>query len=545
MSGERVCHNKINMITYSFEVLTYGDIKMDDNKSVNTEEIEETAENIKEDVVDAEAAENETIDAGAAEAETTDSEEKTSDSETTVVNENAADSEGATVEEKVGDSEGAAVEGKAADSEATTVEEKVGDSESIIKESESDIKTSENVESSDTEAADAAEPEEEKSSIALSILYSLGNFLLFNIIFVLSLVPVVTIGAALTAYYDIAFTKRIDRSRKDFSVGNYINKFKSYFKLSTSYFLCYLVVIGFLVAIAMLFSPVGPMPNTVLSAVFFVLSGLVFSILMYTFPIIAINSVSAENEVIAARRGRENEEIGAEEALSNYKLRFSNVEDKEADEDAEYFSNQNSVGNILLDSVYFAAKHFIRLVFILLMYLLPAGILYVFSFKMAAAVCFLLVIGIRMIMAINASLYYYSFFDYEEELIDEAEDETVDDASEGAADNSAEEATESTSGDVKGATIDTEAETSEGVTEAGIDDTAEKTEESIVEVAVDDVDYMEETGFDTAVEEVAESTGTAEKAEEAGSSDIAESDVKDEKAETEEDPDDDYEIELF
>ena len=477
---------------------------MDDNKSVNTEEIEETAENIKEDAVDAEAAENETIDAGAAEAETTDGEEKTSD----------------------------------------------------------------------TEAADAAEPEEEKSSIALSILYSLGNFLLFNIIFVLSLVPVVTIGAALTAYYDIAFTKRIDRSRKDFSVGNYINKFKSYFKLSTSYFLCYLVVIGFLVAIAMLFSPVGPMPNTVLSAVFFVLSGLVFSILMYTFPIIAINSVSAENEVIAARRGRENEEIGAEEALSNYKLRFSNVEDKEADEDAEYFSNQNSVGNILLDSVYFAAKHFIRLVFILLMYLLPAGILYVFSFKMAAAVCFLLVIGIRMIMAINASLYYYSFFDYEEELIDdaedkkekqaddaaddaeaetetaenaadEAEDETVDDASEGAADNSAEEATESTSGDVKGATIDTEAETSEGVTEAGADDTAEKTEESIVEVAVDDVDYMEETGFDTAVEEVAESTGTAEKAEEAGSSDIAESDVKDEKAETEEDPDDDYEIELF
>lgn len=483
MSGERVCHNKINMITYSFEVLTYGDIKMDDNKSVNTEEIEETAENIKEDAVDAEAAENETIDAGAAEAETTDGEEKTSD----------------------------------------------------------------------TEAADAAEPEEEKSSIALSILYSLGNFLLFNIIFVLSLVPVVTIGAALTAYYDIAFTKRIDRSRKDFSVGNYINKFKSYFKLSTSYFLCYLVVIGFLVAIAMLFSPVGPMPNTVLSAVFFVLSGLVFSILMYTFPIIAINSVSAENEVIAARRGRENEEIGAEEALSNYKLRFSNVEDKEADEDAEYFSNRNSVGNILLDSVYFAAKHFIRLVFILLMYLLPAGILYVFSFKMAAAVCFLLVIGIRMIMAINASLYYYSFFDYEEELIDDAEDkkekqaedETVDDASEGAADNSAEEATESTSGDVKGATIDTEAETSEGVTEAGADDTAEKTEESIVEVAVDDVDYMEETGFDTAVEEVAESTGTAEKAEEAGSSDIAESDVKDEKAETEEDPDDDYEIELF
>lgn len=503
MSGERVCHNKINMITYSFEVLTYGDIKMDDNKSVNTEEIEETAENIKEDAVDAEAAENETIDAGAAEAETTDGEEKTSDSETTVVNENAADSE--------------------------------------------------NVESSDTEAADAAEPEEEKSSIALSILYSLGNFLLFNIIFVLSLVPVVTIGAALTAYYDIAFTKRIDRSRKDFSVGNYINKFKSYFKLSTSYFLCYLVVIGFLVAIAMLFSPVGPLPNTVLSAVFFVLSGLVFSILMYTFPIIAINSVSAENEVIAARRGRENEEIGAEEALSNYKLRFSNVEDKEADEDAEYFSNQNSVGNILLDSVYFAAKHFIRLVFILLMYLLPAGILYVFSFKMAAAVCFILVIGIRMIMAINASLYYYSFFDYEEELIDDAEDkkekqaedETVDDASEGAADNSAEEATESTSGDVKGATIDTEAETSEGVTEAGADDTAEKTEESIVEVAVDDVDYMEETGFDTAVEEVAESTGTAEKAEEAGSSDIAESDVKDEKAETEEDPDDDYEIELF
>jgi FtsZ-binding cell division protein ZapB len=286
---------------------------------------------------------------------------------------------------------------------------------------------------------------EEKNSIFLSILYSIGNFFLLNIVFVLLLVPVVTIGAALTAYYDLSFTKKVDRSRKDFSVKNFLNKFKEHFKLTTSYFLCYLVVIGFFVAFALLFSSIGPIPNKILSILFIVLSGLIFSVLLYTFPVIAINTVTLKQEEIDALKAKTNsaeEEIDEEahknNVLSNYMKRFSKVKTTEekvsedyitslqeslAKDNEEEYKNRNSIKNILLDSTYFAAKHFVRLIFTLFFYLFPAILLY-YGYRHPVIICILLVLLIiRILMGINSSLYFNSFFDYDDDIEEETDHE--------------------------------------------------------------------------------------------------------------------------
>ena len=257
--------------------------------------------------------------------------------------------------------------------------------------------------------------------------------------------PVVTIGAALTAYYDLSFTKKVDRSRKDFSVKNFLNKFKEHFKLTTSYFLCYLVVIGFFVAFALLFSSIGPIPNKILSILFIVLSGLIFSVLLYTFPVIAINTVTLKQEEIDALKAKTNsaeEEIDEEahknNVLSNYMKRFSKVETTEekvsedyvtslkeslAKDNEEEYKNRNSIKNILLDSTYFAAKHFVRLIFTLFFYLFPAILLY-YGYRHPVIICILLVILIiRILMGINSSLYFNSFFDYDDDIAEETDHE--------------------------------------------------------------------------------------------------------------------------
>ncbi|MCR5148411.1 MAG: hypothetical protein K6C35_05500 [Eubacterium sp.] len=390
--------------------------------------------------------------------------------------------------------------------------------------SETDKNTEQSAEQAETvESADTANEkietsgaeDNEKSSLILSILYSIGNFLLFNIVIILLMVPVVTIGAAFTAYYDIAFTKRIDHSRKDFSVKNLLNKFKEYFKISTSYFICYLLVIGFLVALALLFSPIGPLPYKLVSVLFILLSGFAFSILMYTFPILAINSVSSENEVIEAQRARarkhasedsEDSDVSNEEALSNYMLRFSNVDETEENshkdlaealieaDELEYYNNQNSVGNIILDAIYYAAKHFIRLMFILCMFALPAGILYVFYDKTAVIITCLILFGVRLILSINAGLYYSSFFEYDEEDFADikttsSEEDSADDSEDGS-DNTDVADNSDDSSDTAEATVDSENNT-DNIVNSGNPDTPDS-----ADTPIDMTDTVIEDDFD-------------------------------------------------
>lgn len=409
-------------------------------------------------------------------------------------------------------------------------------------------------------ATDKKPAKKESGGVFLAILYLIGNFFLFNIVFILLMLPVFTIGTALTAYFDIVFTAKYDKKHRDYSVKMLLQRFREHLKLTMSYFVGYLLVMGFFVAIALLFSPIGPIPNNLLSVLFIIFAGILFAILIYTFPVLAINAVTSDYratvyaiqdrdraekraaEKAAARAEEETAEkgvVGAEdseketlseasdnsvndshthetEVLTAYMKRFSKVsrapiesreimkkgsynvsnsavdssdsskdspdESKSSDNIAEEIitkgseekslsdglkknsetravavtepiytysttpipEDRNSLGNVLLDSIYFAAKHFVGLMFTLILYLLPGLIVYIFYEDTVLLIAGFVIIGFRMIMGINARIYYGSFFEYDDELDEDtyesgSENETGSEEESGRADDTQEE----------------------------------------------------------------------------------------------------------
>ena len=397
---------------------------------------------------------------------------------------------------------------------------------------------------------DAKTVKKESGGVFLAILYLMGNFFLFNIVFIILLLPVVTIGTAFTAYFDIVFTAKYDKKHRDYSVKMLLQRFREHLKLTISYFVGYLLVMGFFIAIALLFSPIGPIPNKIFSVLFILMAGILFAILIYTFPVLAINAVTSDYRATvyalqdrdrAEKRAAEKEAEKAEEAavetavvaeasesekksdvkgegagsetsdnasqenttqeshshetevLTAYMRRFSKVsrtpvesreimkkgsynvnstvEKSDSSEDSQNKKNtqdqtteaniseksedkssadnlnkkattravtiteptytysatpipedRNSLGNVVLDSIYFAAKHFVGLMFTLILYLLPGAIVYLFYEDTVLLVTGFVLIGFRMIMGINARIYYGSFYEYDDEL-DEDTDE--------------------------------------------------------------------------------------------------------------------------
>ena len=397
---------------------------------------------------------------------------------------------------------------------------------------------------------DNARKKKDSGGVFAAILYLLGNFFLFNIVFILLLLPVVTIGPALTAYFDIVFTAKYDHKHRDYSVKMLLQRFREHLKLSISYFIGYLLVMGFFIALALVFSPIGPLPSKLLSVLFILLAGLLFAILIYTFPVLAINAVTSDYRAsvyaIQDRDRREAKRLKDAEAksgdsdpnteaslpadetpstpehntevLTSYMKRFSKVTRTEipsreiirkadtsssikyfADDDKpdlasagkdsadgtaksadietgerdtvrtgesvaagtdtnkssktttiaestapsgstligssyselHYHEDRNSLSNVLLDSIYFAAKHFVGLMFTLCLYILPGLIIYIFYEDTVILVTGLVLIGARIIMGINARIYYGSFFEYDEF------DDVDDDADEAAVSNDA------------------------------------------------------------------------------------------------------------
>ncbi len=416
-----------------------------------------------------------------------------------------------------------------------TTEQKVKPEETV--ESVEQKKTVETVEPEKT--VETVEPEKtvkaKKDSGGLfgAILYLIGNFFLFNIVFVLLLLPVVTIGTAMTAYFDIVFTAKYDKKHRNYSVKMLLQRFREHLKLSISYFIGYLLVMGFFIAVALVFSPIGPLPNKLLSVLFILMAGILCAVLIYTFPVLAINAVTSdyraavyaiqdrdrrEAKLAAERAAAENEAgfsgdgstVASEsdpsaaksideipndpshntEVLTAYMKRFSKVARtetpsreimKKADTSSsiKYFADEvsnpsetantsenssikantsefssvaetastgaasitanfdelperedrNSLSNVLLDSIYFAAKHFVGLMFTICLYILPGLIIYIFYEDTVILVAGLILIGLRIIMGINARIYYGSFFEYEDELLadEETGDKQIDD----------------------------------------------------------------------------------------------------------------------
>ena len=151
--------------------------------------------------------------------------------------------------------------------------------------------------------------------------------------------------------------------------------------------------------------------------------------------------------------------------------------------------DRNSLGNVLLDSIYFAAKHFVGLMFTLIMYIFPGLIVYIFYEDTVLLIAGFVILGFRIIMGINARIYYGSFYEYDDEL-DEDTDENDSEEEIGDDESDADMQEESFSDDEEiEVSFEAVSEAEEKMSDegdGGISDEAEVEEESLDDQAVDD-----------------------------------------------------------
>lgn len=113
----------------------------------------------------------------------------------------------------------------------------------------------------------------------------LADLLILNIVFWVTCIPIVTIGAAWTSLYYV--TLKMVRNEESYIVRSYFKSFKENFKQSTIIWLFILVFIVILIADFQIINAFG---GNVLNAVRLMISAiatLVIMVLMYLFPLVA------------------------------------------------------------------------------------------------------------------------------------------------------------------------------------------------------------------------------------------------------------------
>ena len=119
----------------------------------------------------------------------------------------------------------------------------------------------------------------------MQLISRFSSLVILNLLFLCTSIPVFTIGAGLTAMYDVVFRMDTDREKRLFSA--YFHAFRANFKQSTPVWLIFLLLVAASCANAVIFSGMGsPVGHVlfVLSAVILVNSILVWA---YAFPLIS------------------------------------------------------------------------------------------------------------------------------------------------------------------------------------------------------------------------------------------------------------------
>ena len=118
------------------------------------------------------------------------------------------------------------------------------------------------------------------------ILGKVTDIVILNFLFMISCIPIVTIGASLSAMYSVSM--RMANDDEPYVVREFIKRFKENFKVSTIVWIL-LVIVGSVLAVDMYFSNI--ISNEVISNIFrfvFTMIGIVFVfVLSYVFPIIS------------------------------------------------------------------------------------------------------------------------------------------------------------------------------------------------------------------------------------------------------------------
>ena len=119
----------------------------------------------------------------------------------------------------------------------------------------------------------------------LDFINTLCNFIVLNLIFLITCIPVFTIGAALSSLYCV--TMKEARGEYGYLVRTYLQEFKKNFKSGTKAFLILFAAGALLLFNLVFWFTFGTIPATVISALLFVACIAWFFVFTYTFPLIA------------------------------------------------------------------------------------------------------------------------------------------------------------------------------------------------------------------------------------------------------------------
>lgn len=119
----------------------------------------------------------------------------------------------------------------------------------------------------------------------MQLISRFSSLAVLNLVFLCTCIPIFTIGAALTALYDVVF--RMDTEREGKLISTYFRSFAANFKQGTPIWLLFLLIIAASCANALIFSNWGNPMGHVLFVIAVVILINTLLVLGYTFPLLS------------------------------------------------------------------------------------------------------------------------------------------------------------------------------------------------------------------------------------------------------------------
>ena len=129
------------------------------------------------------------------------------------------------------------------------------------------------------------------------ILGKITNIVILNLLFIISCLPIITIGASITALYYVAM--QMVKEEETYIVKEFIKRFKENFKTSTLVW-CFMLIIGIVLAVDLYMSTLvsDKLISNVLKLAFTMISIVYIFTLTYVFPIISKFENTIKNTMI-------------------------------------------------------------------------------------------------------------------------------------------------------------------------------------------------------------------------------------------------------
>lgn len=119
----------------------------------------------------------------------------------------------------------------------------------------------------------------------IQLISRFSSLVVLNLLFLCTCIPIFTIGAALTALYDVVF--RMDTEREGKSVSTYFRSFSANFRQSTPIWLLFLLFLAASCGNAVIFSDMGGMTGQILFLISVVILINLLLVLGYVFPLLS------------------------------------------------------------------------------------------------------------------------------------------------------------------------------------------------------------------------------------------------------------------